>query len=185
LLDLLQFPRFCDSLQLQILWDRQPAESVLVQHFSLNGQIEHRTQHRTLSLNGALSRFLSSPFLKHRDEKGGEHGHSQFPGHSEHYPAAEAEQPLRDTPIPGHAGARQPGRTALVALTTSIAAAAVLRPLFAGLDREQFLVCGLDAKHSIIGVNVVSIGSLALAIVHPREVFSSTDKDLCRSTRQA
>jgi DNA repair protein RadC len=70
-------------------------------------------------------------------------------------------------------------------LTTSIAAAAVLRPLFAGLDREQFLVCGLDAKHSIIGVNVVSIGSLALAIVHPREVFSSTDKDLCRSTRQA
>jgi len=56
-------------------------------------------------------------------------------------------------------------------LTTSIAAAAVLRPLFAGLDREQFLVCGLDAKHGIIGVNVVSIGSMTLAIVHPREVF--------------
>ena len=56
-------------------------------------------------------------------------------------------------------------------LTTSASAAALLRPLFAGLDREQFLVCGLDAKHSIIGVNVVSIGSLTLAIVHPREVF--------------
>jgi DNA repair protein RadC len=56
-------------------------------------------------------------------------------------------------------------------LTTSVAAAAILRPLFAGLDREQFLVCGLDAKHVIIGVNVVSIGSLTLAIVHPREVF--------------
>jgi DNA repair protein RadC len=56
-------------------------------------------------------------------------------------------------------------------LNTSVAAAAVLRPLFAGLDREQFLVCGLDAKHAIIGVNVVSIGSLSLAIVHPREVF--------------
>ena len=56
-------------------------------------------------------------------------------------------------------------------LTTSVAAAAVLRPLFAGLDREQFLVCGLDAKHGIIGVNLVSIGSLTLAIVHPREVF--------------
>jgi hypothetical protein len=55
-------------------------------------------------------------------------------------------------------------------LTTSVAAAAVLRPLFAGLDREQFLVCGLDAKHCIIGVNVVSIGSLTLAIIHPREV---------------
>jgi len=56
-------------------------------------------------------------------------------------------------------------------LTTSVTAAAILRPLFAGLDREQFLVCGLDAKHAIIGVNIVSIGSLSLAIVHPREVF--------------
>ena len=56
-------------------------------------------------------------------------------------------------------------------LNTSVAAAAVLRPLFVGLDREQFLVCGLDAKHGIIGVNLVSIGSLSLAIVHPREVF--------------
>ena len=56
-------------------------------------------------------------------------------------------------------------------LTTSVAAAAILRPFFAGLDREQFLICGLDAKHSIIGVNIVSIGSLTLAIVHPREVF--------------
>ena len=56
-------------------------------------------------------------------------------------------------------------------LTTSATASALLRPLFAGLDREHFLVCGLDAKHGIIGVNVVSIGSLNLAIVHPREVF--------------
>ena len=56
---------------------------------------------------------------------------------------------------------------------TSVAAAAVLRPLFAHLDRGQFLVCGLDAKNCIIGVNVVSIGSLTLAIVHPREVFKS------------
>ena len=56
-------------------------------------------------------------------------------------------------------------------LLTSVAVADVLRPLFAGLGREQFLVCGLDAKHCIIGVNIVSIGSLTLAIVHPREVF--------------
>ena len=56
-------------------------------------------------------------------------------------------------------------------VTTSVAAAAILRPLFDGLDREHFLVSGLDAKHCIIGVNVVSIGSLTLAIVHPREVF--------------
>ena len=56
-------------------------------------------------------------------------------------------------------------------LLTSVAVADVLRPLFAGRDREQFLVCGLDAKNCIIGVNIVSIGSLTLAIVHPREVF--------------
>jgi len=50
-------------------------------------------------------------------------------------------------------------------------AALLLRPSFAGLDREQFLICGLDAKHGLIGINVVSTGSLTLAIVHPREVF--------------
>ena len=54
---------------------------------------------------------------------------------------------------------------------TSVGAADLLRPLFADVDREQFLVCGLDAKHCIIGVNVVSMGSLTLSIVHPREVF--------------
>ncbi len=54
---------------------------------------------------------------------------------------------------------------------TSEGAAAILRPLFDGLDREQFLICGLDAKHKLIGINVVSTGSLNLTIVHPREVF--------------
>ncbi len=56
-------------------------------------------------------------------------------------------------------------------LRDSAAAAAALRPYFAGLDREQFLVCCLDAKNTSIGVNIVSIGSLTLSIVHPREVF--------------
>jgi DNA repair protein RadC len=56
-------------------------------------------------------------------------------------------------------------------IQTSVAAARLLRPCFEGLDREHFLVCGLDAKHRIIGINIVSIGSLTLAIVHPREVF--------------
>src|SRR5689334_2389912 len=56
-------------------------------------------------------------------------------------------------------------------IQTSEVAACLLRPLFAGLDREQFLVCGLDAKHGIIGINIVSTGSLTLAVVHPREVF--------------
>ena len=64
---------------------------------------------------------------------------------------------------------RQAGPVVLI--RDSSAAAAALRPFFTGLDREQFLVCCLDAKHAIIGVNVVSIGSLTLSIVHPREVF--------------
>ena len=56
-------------------------------------------------------------------------------------------------------------------LRDSAAAADALRPYFAGLDREQFLVCCLDAKNVSIGVNIVSIGSLTLSIVHVREVF--------------
>jgi len=56
-------------------------------------------------------------------------------------------------------------------LRDSAAAADALRPCFAGLDREQFLVCCLDAKNVSIGVNIVSIGSLTLSIVHVREVF--------------
>jgi len=60
-----------------------------------------------------------------------------------------------------------------VPIQTSTAAAALLRPCFDGLDREQFVVCGLDAKHAVIGINVVSIGSLSLSIVHPREVFKA------------
>ena len=58
-----------------------------------------------------------------------------------------------------------------VLIQNSASAAEALRPLFAGLDREQFLVCALDAKHAILGVNVVSVGSLTLSIVHPREVM--------------
>jgi len=47
----------------------------------------------------------------------------------------------------------------------------LLVPLFDGLDREHFLVVGLDAKHAVIGINTVSIGSVTMSIVHPREVF--------------
>lgn len=47
----------------------------------------------------------------------------------------------------------------------------LLEPLFDGLDREHFMVVALDAKHSVIGINTVSIGSATLSIVHPREVF--------------
>lgn len=50
-------------------------------------------------------------------------------------------------------------------------AASMLRPMFEGLDREQFGVLLLDTRNHPIGWNVVSIGSLNSSIVHPREVF--------------
>lgn len=42
---------------------------------------------------------------------------------------------------------------------------------FDGLDREIFTVVTVDAKNIPIGFNVVSMGSLTMSIVHPREVF--------------
>lgn len=48
---------------------------------------------------------------------------------------------------------------------------AAVKPIFGHLDRECFAVLALGTKHRIIGANVVSIGSLEAAIVHPREVF--------------
>lgn len=39
------------------------------------------------------------------------------------------------------------------------------------LDREAFFAVYLDAKNKIIGVNMVSLGSLSSSVVHPREVF--------------
>lgn len=38
-------------------------------------------------------------------------------------------------------------------------------------DREQLLVCCLDAKNQPTAINVVSIGNLNSSIVHPREAF--------------
>jgi DNA repair protein RadC len=63
------------------------------------------------------------------------------------------------------------GECSRVTVRDSASAASVMRPYFTGLDREHFIVLGLDAKHCVIGINVVSIGSLCLTIVHPREVF--------------
>jgi DNA repair protein RadC len=38
-------------------------------------------------------------------------------------------------------------------------------------DREQFVVAMLNAKNKIIGLNIVSVGVLSSAQVHPREVL--------------
>ena len=58
-----------------------------------------------------------------------------------------------------------------IALRQSSDVAKFVRPLFEGLDREQFVVVLLNAKYRPIGAHVVSIGSLTASIVHPRETF--------------
>jgi len=40
-------------------------------------------------------------------------------------------------------------------------------------DREKFYTCLLDTKNYVIGVDLVSQGSLESASVHPREVYKS------------
>lgn len=38
-------------------------------------------------------------------------------------------------------------------------------------DREVFVTILLDGKNGVLGFNVVAVGSLTAALVHPREVF--------------
>ena len=40
-------------------------------------------------------------------------------------------------------------------------------------DREIFAVMLLNTKNHVVGINVVSIGSLTASVVHPREVFKA------------
>ncbi|MFO0702000.1 MAG: JAB domain-containing protein [Nitrospira sp.] len=48
-----------------------------------------------------------------------------------------------------------------------------LRAHFDGRPHEEFLVLFLDTKHTPVGYQVVSVGSLTLSIVHPREAFKA------------
>jgi DNA repair protein RadC len=67
-------------------------------------------------------------------------------------------------------------------LTCSASAAKFFRPLFEGLDREQMAVAFLDAKHRVIGVGIVSIGSLTASIVHPRLCFAKHKRGYVAAT---
>jgi len=49
--------------------------------------------------------------------------------------------------------------------------AEAFRALVGEVDREYFVAFMLDGKNRIMSANVVAIGSLNQAIVHPREVF--------------
>lgn len=39
------------------------------------------------------------------------------------------------------------------------------------LDREHFVIALLTCRHTLIGINTVSVGCLTSSLVHPREVF--------------
>src|SRR5438552_18024409 len=68
---------------------------------------------------------------------------------------------------------RRPKYRSPRAVLDAQAVAAAFREHFEPLDREQFVVVVLDGKNRIMGFNVVSIGSLTAALVHPREVFKA------------
>jgi len=48
-----------------------------------------------------------------------------------------------------------------------------LQKYYAGHDREEMTALMLDAKNGIIGFHTIAIGSLTLAIIHPRETFKA------------
>lgn len=49
--------------------------------------------------------------------------------------------------------------------------AGLLRRELGGLDREHVLGVFLDARHCVLAVRTVSVGTLEASLVHPREVF--------------
>jgi DNA repair protein RadC len=87
---------------------------------------------------------------------------------------------VRDQSLPFEAGA----------LSNSREAQSILRKLiktYGQSDREQFCVALLNNKSEVIGLNIVSIGAVSYAHVHPREVLkpailaSATAMILCHN----
>lgn len=52
-------------------------------------------------------------------------------------------------------------------------AAAVAREAIGELDREYLLALFLDSRSSVVGAEIVSIGTINASLVHPREVFKA------------
>jgi DNA repair protein RadC len=52
-------------------------------------------------------------------------------------------------------------------------AAKLFRQYLGPVDREHFVAAFLDRKNRVIGINLVAVGSLSAAVVHPREVFKA------------
>lgn len=47
----------------------------------------------------------------------------------------------------------------------------MVEPIFRDADREQFVVVGLNGNNHPTMINLVAIGSLDAAVIHPRELF--------------
>src|SRR5258708_4786721 len=56
-------------------------------------------------------------------------------------------------------------------IRSSATAYTVLQEFMADTDREMFVIMLLDRKNGVIGLNLVSIGTLSGSLVHPREVM--------------
>lgn len=67
---------------------------------------------------------------------------------------------------------REPGLEPGHRLKSAAELYANLRPL-ADLDREVFVAIHIDHKTRMVGVHVISLGSIAASLVHPREVFKA------------
>ena len=50
-------------------------------------------------------------------------------------------------------------------------AARCAQSVLSGKDREHFIGMHLDSRYRVISVEIVSIGILSSALVHPREIF--------------
>ena len=59
------------------------------------------------------------------------------------------------------------------ALTTSAQVYRLFSEEAAAWDRERFLVCALDGKNRLLGVETISVGTLTASLVHPREVMKA------------
>lgn len=116
------------------------------------------------------------------------HGRDASPGDQKHAGGLEwlaAARPEDLCQIPGIGPAKAAQLTAAVELGRRLAAARPPRPrvrcpadvsrlVMAGmrdLDREHFYVVLLNTKHYVVGVELISIGTLNGSMVHPREVF--------------
>ena len=56
-------------------------------------------------------------------------------------------------------------------IETADAAAAVVRPHLLDKAKEHFVALLLDARHRLIRLSPIAVGSLAATLVHPRELF--------------